>query len=168
MKRHATNGLILIAVIVVVAGVAWFRSAQKDAPGATDDATTAPAREGELCPEPPPTAKTDARPTTDPAMPADAPVAAKKLPRVVDLGAGKCKACIELAPILEALKKEYAGRVTVDFIDVWKNPRAGDPYKIRVIPTQIFFDRDGKEVWRHEGFLPKADFVAKFKELGVK
>jgi thioredoxin 1 len=101
-------------------------------------------------------------------MPAGRPVAAKKLPRVVDLGAGKCKACIELAPILEALKKEYADRVTVDFIDVWKNPRAGDPYKIRVIPTQIFFDRDGKEVWRHEGFLPKADFVAKFKELGVK
>jgi thioredoxin 1 len=58
--------------------------------------------------------------------------------------------------------------VVVEFIDVWKNPKAGEPYKIRVIPTQVFFDADGKEVWRHEGFLPRADFVKKFAELGVK
>jgi thioredoxin 1 len=87
---------------------------------------------------------------------------------VIDLGADKCKACKELAPILEQLRQEYKGRVDVEFIDVWKTPGAGDPYKIRVIPTQIFFDRQGKEVWRHEGFLPKADFVARFAELGVR
>ncbi|MBN2448110.1 MAG: thioredoxin family protein [Phycisphaerae bacterium] len=90
------------------------------------------------------------------------------LPRVVDLGADKCIPCKKLAPILEELKNEYAGRVTVEFIDVWKDPKAGEPYNIRLIPTQVFFDRDGKEVWRHEGFLPKADFVAKFAELGVE
>jgi thioredoxin 1 len=112
-------------------------------------------------------ATTTAPTTTGPATPTTAASTAK-LPRVVDLGADKCKACKELAPILEELKKEYAGRMTVEFIDVWKNPKAGDPYKIRVIPTQIFFDADGKEVGRHEGFLPKADFIAKFKELGVK
>ncbi|HRT43300.1 MAG TPA: thioredoxin family protein, partial [Phycisphaerae bacterium] len=71
-------------------------------------------------------------------------------------------------PILEELKKEYAGRVEVEYIDVWKNKAAAEPYKIRIIPTQIFYDREGKEVWRHEGFLPKADFIAKFAELGVK
>lgn len=94
--------------------------------------------------------------------------AAKKLPRVVDLGADKCKACKELAPILEELRKEYEGRVVVEFIDVWKNAQAGEPYNIRVIPTQVFFDADGQEVWRHEGFLPKDDFIRKFAELGVK
>jgi thioredoxin 1 len=91
-----------------------------------------------------------------------------KLPRVVDLGADKCIPCKQLAPILAELKKEYDGRVIVEFIDVWKNRAAGEPYKIRIIPTQVFFDREGKEVWRHEGFLPKADFIAKFAELGVK
>jgi thioredoxin 1 len=166
--------VILIAVVVVVAGVAWFRSTREGAstgtptppasPTGADPVpgrTTAPAKEGELCPEPPPTAKAGQTSTSGPA-------ATKKMPRVVDLGADKCIPCKQLAPILEELKKEYAGRVTVDFIDVWKNPKAGEPYKIRVIPTQVFFDADGKEVWRHEGFLPKADFIAKFAELGVK
>jgi thioredoxin 1 len=100
--------------------------------------------------------------------PPASPAAAKKMPRIVDLGADKCIPCKQLAPILEELKKEYAGRVTVEFIDVWKNPKAGEPYKISVIPTQVFFDAEGKEVWRHVGFLPKADFIAKFAELGVK
>ena len=130
-------------------------------------ATTRPARLDELCPDPPP--RPGAAPTTSAPSDSPAPKAlAGKLPRVVDLGADKCKACKELAPILVELRKEYAGRVTVDFIDVWKDSKAGEPYKIRVIPTQIFFDREGKEVWRHEGFLPKADFIAKFRELGVK
>lgn len=89
------------------------------------------------------------------------------VPRMVDLGADKCIPCKEMAPILVELKREYAGKATIDFIDVWKNPQAGEPYGVRIIPTQIFFDREGKEVWRHEGFLPKADIVAKLKELGV-
>src|SRR5512139_1084582 len=152
------NILILVAVFVVVAGVAWFRSTRPPAP----------AKEGELCPEPVPVAKPGGASPTSAGSPATSQAVAKKLPRVVDLGADKCKACKDLAPILEQLRKEYQGRVTVDFIDVWKNPKAGEPYKIRVIPTQIFFDADGKEIWRHEGFLPKADFIAKFAELGVK
>lgn len=89
------------------------------------------------------------------------------VPRMVDLGADKCIPCKEMAPILVELKREYAGKATIEFIDVWKNPQAGEPYGVRIIPTQIFFDRDGKEVWRHEGFLPKAEIVAKLKELGV-
>jgi thioredoxin 1 len=89
------------------------------------------------------------------------------LPRMVDLGADKCIPCKEMAPILVELRKEYAGRATIEFIDVWKNPRVAEPYGVRIIPTQIFFGRDGKEVWRHEGFLPKAEIVAKLKELGA-
>jgi thioredoxin 1 len=72
-----------------------------------------------------------------------------------------------MAPILEELKKEYAGRLRVDFIDVWENPDAGKPYGIRLIPTQVFLAPDGKELWRHEGFLGKEDILAKWKELGV-
>ena len=73
-----------------------------------------------------------------------------------------------MAPILEGLKKEYEGRMQVDFIDVWKNPDAGKQYGIKMIPTQIFYDAGGKELFRHEGFFAKDDILAKWKELEVK
>ncbi len=72
-----------------------------------------------------------------------------------------------MAPILEELKQEYAGKFAVQFIDVWKNPDAGKEYEIQMIPTQIFFDAEGKERFRHTGFFGKEDILAKWKELGV-
>ena len=95
-----------------------------------------------------------------------AAAAHRPLPRLVDLGAGKCIPCKAMAPILEELRKEYAEVFEVVFIDVWENPAAAKPYNINLIPTQIFFDAEGKELWRHEGFLAKADILAKWKELG--
>jgi thioredoxin 1 len=89
------------------------------------------------------------------------------LPRLVDLGAGKCIPCKKMAPILEELKKEYAGRMEVEFIDVWKNPDAGKAYGVEMIPTQIFYDASGKELDRHTGFFGREDILAKWKELGV-
>ena len=89
------------------------------------------------------------------------------LPKLLDLGANKCIPCKAMAPILEELKKEYAGKLEVEFIDVWKNPDAGKPYAIQMIPTQIFFDASGKELFRHTGFYGKDDILAKWKELGV-
>ena len=92
---------------------------------------------------------------------------AGKLPRLLDIGATACIPCKMMAPILEGLKTEYAGRMQVDFIDVWKDPAAGEPYRIDGIPTQIFFDASGKELYRHGGFIDKADILAKWKELGL-
>ncbi|MEI6279858.1 MAG: thioredoxin family protein [Verrucomicrobiae bacterium] len=92
----------------------------------------------------------------------------QKLPRLVDLGASKCIPCKMMAPILEALKTEYEGRMDVEFIDVWKSPEAGKEYGIRIIPTQIFYGADGKEAFRHEGFFGKDDILAKWKELKVE
>jgi len=89
------------------------------------------------------------------------------LPRLVDLGAKECIPCKMLAPILEQLTAEYKGRLDVVFIDVWENPAAGQDYNIRLIPTQIFFDAQGKELWRHQGFISKDDILAKWKEFGV-
>lgn len=88
------------------------------------------------------------------------------LPRLVDLGAHKCIPCKMMAPILEELTKEYAGRMVVEFIDVWENPAAGQKYGVRMIPTQIFYDRAGKELFRHEGFMSKEDILAKWREFG--
>jgi len=93
---------------------------------------------------------------------------AKKLPKLLDLGSKKCIPCIKMAPILTELTKEYAGRFDVQFIDVWlkENATAAQKHGIKLIPTQIFFGADGKELWRHEGFLSKEAILAKWKEFG--
>ena len=96
------------------------------------------------------------------------PAAPAALPRLVDLGAGMCIPCKRMAPILEALRVDYAGAVDVRFIDVWKDPQAGRPYAIRLIPTQIFLDRTGRERFRHEGFFGREEIEQIFKDsLGV-
>jgi thioredoxin 1 len=88
-------------------------------------------------------------------------------PRLLDLGATKCIPCKRMAPILEELKEEYAGRMEVDFIDVWENRDAAGRYRIESIPTQIFFDASGKELYRHQGFIAKDDILKKWRELGI-
>lgn len=89
------------------------------------------------------------------------------LPRLLDLGADKCIPCKMMASILEALKEEYKGQFEVMFIDVWENPEAAEPYNIKLIPTQIFYDANGNELFRHEGFFSKEDILNKWGELGV-
>jgi thioredoxin 1 len=87
---------------------------------------------------------------------------------MVDLGATECIPCKMMAPIMEEVEKEYEGRAAVFFLDVWKKPDEAQRFSIRTIPTQIFYDAAGKEVWRHEGFLDKKTIVAVFDKLGVK
>lgn len=96
---------------------------------------------------------------------ADAPA---KLPKFIDLGADKCIPCKMMMPVIEELTKEYAGQLEVVFYDVWKDHSKGQEYSLRVIPTQIFIDASGKEVFRHEGFISKKEVLAKWIELGVK
>jgi len=91
----------------------------------------------------------------------------KKIPRLLDLGAGKCMSCKAMEPVLEDLRREYKEQFRVEFIDVWKNPKEAEKYKIQSIPTQIFFDADGKELFRHTGFMSKEDILKIFKEKGV-
>jgi thioredoxin 1 len=93
--------------------------------------------------------------------------AATTLPRLVDLGADKCVPCKMMAPILEELRAEQAGRIEVVFIDVWKNKDEAAKYGIDLIPTQIIYAADGRELFRHEGFFAEEEILAKWKELGV-
>ena len=93
--------------------------------------------------------------------------AAVGLPRLVDLGSSTCIPCKMMTPILDELEREYAGRMQVEFINVNENPDAAKPFAIKLIPTQVFIDASGKELWRHEGFISKQDILAKWQELGV-
>ena len=96
------------------------------------------------------------------------PMETRTLPKMVDLGADKCIPCKMMAPILEEIKKDYAGTIDVEFIDVWKNPDKAKGYGISIKPTQIFYDASGKELFRHEGFFSKEDILNKWKEFGVE
>jgi thioredoxin 1 len=89
-------------------------------------------------------------------------------PTVIDLGARSCIPCKKMAPILEGLSKEYQGKANVLFIDVREDGAAGDRFKVRMIPTQIFFDDKGKEIKRHIGFMDKADIVKELKAAGLR
>jgi thioredoxin 1 len=89
------------------------------------------------------------------------------VPKLLDLGADKCIPCKAMAPILADIKREYAGQMEVEFIDVWKDESVGQKYGIQAIPTQIFYNAEGKELFRHTGFFGKEDILGKWKELGV-
>ena len=90
------------------------------------------------------------------------------LPRIVDLGKGECVPCKMMAPILEELAEEYRGSVVIEVIDIGDKPEAVKQYGMRVMPTQVFFDAAGSEVWRHEGFLARETIIEKLHEMGVK
>jgi thioredoxin 1 len=91
---------------------------------------------------------------------------ANPLPKLVDVGADKCIPCIKMAPILDALKEDFAGMLEVQFVDAWKNRDEAESFGVRMIPTQIFFAPDGQELYRHTGFYPREDILNKWQELG--
>jgi len=83
--------------------------------------------------------------------------ATEPLPRLVDVGADKCVPCKLMAPILDELKKEYAGKMSVVFVDAWKDPETAKSFGVQM---------DGKELYRHTGFYGKEEILGKWRELG--
>ena len=72
-----------------------------------------------------------------------------------------------MIPVLEELKTEYEGRLDVEFVYVWRLPGVANQYGVQSIPTQIFFNAAGKELYRHQGFFAKEEILRKWEELGV-
>ena len=88
----------------------------------------------------------------------------------IELGSVKCIPCRMMQPIIREIEEEYKDKVKVVFYDVWTEEGAiyAEKYRIRVIPTQIFLDKDGNEYFRHEGFFPKEEIIKVLKEKGVR
>jgi thioredoxin 1 len=63
--------------------------------------------------------------------------------------------------------KEYSQKTRVLVIDIYKHQNLAKEYKVQLIPTLVFFDSKGKEVFRHIGVLEKEKIVAKLKEIGM-
>jgi len=87
---------------------------------------------------------------------------------MIDLGAKKCIPCKMMAPILVKLEKVYKGKADIVFIDVWENKEPAGRFKIRAIPTQIFFNEKGEEVYRHVGFLDEKSIIEQLTKMGVE
>jgi thioredoxin 1 len=139
MKKRIIFGVSGFFVLLFLTGVLQLRTSEGAAPGTLSDTQES---------------------YTD--------IPRKGIVTMLDLGADKCIPCKMMAPIIEKLKKDYTGKADIIFIDVWKDPKQGERFEISSIPTQIFFDKDGKEVWRHVGFFKEDAIVEKLKELGVK
>lgn len=97
---------------------------------------------------------------------ADDTVIGKGKPVLLELGSHSCVPCKKMMPILAELSTEQSA-FTVSFVDVWAAEEKSEQYNIELIPTQIFFDKDGAELFRHVGFYPKEDILKKWKELGI-
>ena len=121
-------------------------------------------------------------------------ILAYNLPVIVDFGADSCAPCKEMAPVLAELNQELRGKAIIKFVDVWKNPAAGQAIPLQVIPTQFFFNADGtpyvpadidaaarqgfvlyerqdsgEHVYTaHQGGLDKESMLAILAELGMK
>jgi len=103
------------------------------------------------------------------AEPAGLPeVPVKDMVTMVDFGASYCAPCKAMAPFLEKLEKEYKGRAAIVVLDVGKAPNICERYDITELPTQVFYNKQGKEVFRHKGFLKEEDIVKQLKKMGVK
>lgn len=88
----------------------------------------------------------------------------------IELGSVRCIPCQKMQLVMREVQQEYADQVEILFYDVWTD--AGRPYarqyRIRVIPTQVFLDKDGREYFRHEGYFPKEELLQVLRRQGVK
>jgi len=137
MKKHAKTITLGVLVLMGLIGVFWSQFSQ------TPSEATFPESH----------------------VPDEIPV--KGMATMVDLGANECIPCKMMVPVMEKVEKKYQGKAAIIFIDVWKNKEPVKRFGIRAIPTQIFFDKEGKEVFRHEGFMGEAAIVGQLKKMGV-
>jgi thioredoxin 1 len=91
----------------------------------------------------------------------------KHIVTFIELGADRCIPCKAMQPIMKDIAETFADRVQVVFYDVWKDPEPGRKYGVQLIPTQVFVDQKGNEIFRHVGLFPKEEILELLKKHGV-
>jgi thioredoxin 1 len=88
----------------------------------------------------------------------------------IELGSVKCIPCRMMQPVMKAVEEKYGDQLKVIFYDVWKDDQRqyAQNYGIRLIPTQVFLDSNGKELMRHEGFFPEKEIDAFLQSKGLR
>lgn len=88
------------------------------------------------------------------------------LPRFVDLGTTSCAPCKVMLGVMAELEQKYPGEMVIEFVNVGEQREEARRYGVRIIPTQIFYAPDGRELYRHTGVFRADEVVAKWAELG--
>lgn len=86
----------------------------------------------------------------------------------IELGSVNCIPCKKMQPIMKSIEQKYGEQVKVIFYDVNKEPDRAGEYKIQLIPTQVFLDKNGKEIYRHEGYYPEKEIDKLLQSHGLK
>ena len=88
----------------------------------------------------------------------------------VELGSVNCIPCKQMQPVMKAIEEKYGEQVDVIFYDVWTQEQKpyAQKYGIKIIPTQVFLDENGKEFHRHEGFYPVEEIDKVLQSQGLK
>jgi thioredoxin 1 len=96
----------------------------------------------------------------------DLPV--KGMVTMIDLGKKTCTQCKMMAPILDKLGKKYEGKAAIVFINLLDDPEQQYRFRLKALPTQIFFNPEGEEVFRHTGFMAEKAIVEQLAKMGVE
>jgi thioredoxin 1 len=158
LNKHkiATVGLLIAAVVVTVE---FQKYMQRRVPACEDGVCTIPADR---------IAAKVTGPQTVPFTPPAQTNTERPLPQLIDFGAGQCAACKMMDVVLDELARDYAGKLTVRYVDIHEQEAVTKQHAIRMIPTQVFLDAQGNELFRHEGFISKDDILKKWNELGFE
>ncbi|MBN2536982.1 thioredoxin family protein [candidate division WOR-3 bacterium] len=113
-------------------------------------------------PEPKPEPKPDIKPEPKP----EPPPKPRALPRMWDYGSTNCLPCVEMEKILTPMMAEYQGKVDIHIVNVYQDRELAARARIQIIPTQVFYDPDGNELFRHVGIYERDSIVARFREFG--
>ena len=148
LSAHRRGLVAAVLGLAVVAGAISYVLMQRSRAPTPDTVASAPAPSGQFVAE------------------ADEVQRALLLgkPAVVEFGANACASCREMKPILEALQREHGERISVLNIDILKMRGYIWRYKIQLMPTQVFFDAQGREIGRNTGKVSAGEILAR---LGV-
>lgn len=153
MSGSKTAGLVaVVAVLAAAIGLKWWQQAEKastppNLPKACNTCITPPKDRPGVKREPPRIPTGSGRPC------------------LVEFGSTECTECKKLHRVLAAVNPRLKGRVDIVVVDVDEHPELADKWRLRVIPTQIFLDKNGQEVGRHEGALSEQELFSKLREL---
>jgi thioredoxin 1 len=94
----------------------------------------------------------------------------KPLVTFVELGSVNCIPCKAMQKVMKSIEEKYGSQIRITFYDVWKEEQAhyAQDYNIRLIPTQVFLDANGKELMRHEGYFTEKDIDTFLQSKGLK
>ena len=98
--------------------------------------------------------------------PAAVPGVGSGLPAFLEIGAKSCIPCQMMQEVMAELRASYPGKLDVIFLDLDIDDTPAAEYGVSFVPTQVLKSPEGVELFRHEGFYPADEIVAKFKELG--